>query len=135
MVLRCKRPATRHHPQATLAGRKGVDARSRALDGSNIKLVRVKVNRNGDGTNGNDAFDAAGIYIIGGSGHHFEDIEVWGDDKGSGFVVWQASNFDVVRLHVHDIRYSRSTDPGDDRVQGFWFRRLLRLSCDRAEGA
>jgi hypothetical protein len=89
--------------------------------GDNIKLTRVKVNRNGDGTNGNDSFDAAGIFITGGSGHHFEDVEVWGDDKGSGFVVWEASNFDVVRLHVHDIRYA-GADPGDDRVQGFWFR-------------
>lgn len=89
--------------------------------GNNIKLVRVKVNRNGDGTNGDDTFHAAGIYIIGGSRHHFEDVEVWGDDKGTGFVVFEASNFDVVRLHVHDIKYSMKSDPGDDRVQGFWF--------------
>ncbi len=87
---------------------------------SNIKLVRVKVNRNGTGSNGDDQFSDAGIFIIGGSGHHFEDVEVWGDDKGSGFVVWQASNFNVVRLHVHHIRYA-GADPGDDRVQGFWF--------------
>jgi hypothetical protein len=89
--------------------------------GDNIKLVRVKVNRNGDGTNGDDAFHAAGIYILGGSRHYFEDVEVWGDDRGTGFVVFEASNFDVVRLHVHDIKYSLSSDPGDDRVQGFWF--------------
>ncbi len=87
--------------------------------GNNIKLVRVKVNRGGDGTNG--GWDAAGIWIYGGSGHHFEDVEVWGNDKGSGFVVWEASKFDVVRLHVHDINYSSSVDPGDDLVQGFWF--------------
>jgi hypothetical protein len=89
--------------------------------GNAIKLVRVKVNRNGDGTNGDDSFHAAGIYIIGGSRHYFEDVEVWGDDKGTGFVVSEASNFDVVRLHVHDIKYSLKSDPGDDRVQGFWF--------------
>jgi hypothetical protein len=89
--------------------------------GDNIKLVRVKVNRNGDGTNGDDEFHAAGIYVIGGSRHYFEDVEVWGADKGTGFVVSEASNFDVVRLHVHDIKYSLSSDPGDDRVQGFWF--------------
>jgi hypothetical protein len=89
--------------------------------GDSIKLVRVKVNRNGDGTNGDDEFHAAGIYIVGGSRHHFEDVEVWGDDKGSGFVVFEASSFDVVRLHVHDIKYSLKSDPGDDRVQGFWF--------------
>jgi hypothetical protein len=89
--------------------------------GNNIKLVRVKVNRNGDGTNGDDAFRAAGIYIIGGSRHYFEDVEVWGDDRGTGFAVLEASSFDVVRLHVHDIRYSLKSDPGDDRVQGFLF--------------
>lgn len=88
--------------------------------GNNIKLVRVKVDRNGDGNSGDDQFSDAGIWIQGGSGHHFEDVEVWGNDKGTGFVVWQASNFDVVRLHVHDIRYAGAV-PNDDRVQGFWF--------------
>jgi hypothetical protein len=87
--------------------------------GNNIKLLRVKVDRNGTGSNGGDQFSAAGIYIIGGSGHHFEDVEVWGNDKGSGFVVWDASKFDVVRLHVRDIKYSGAAT--GLRVQGFWF--------------
>jgi hypothetical protein len=87
--------------------------------GSNIKLLRVKVDRNGTGGNGDSQFGAAGIYIIGGSGHHFEDVEVWGKDQGSGFVVSGANTFDVVRLHVHDIKYS--SNPTSDVVQGFWF--------------
>ena len=91
--------------------------------GSNIKLLRVKVDRNGTGANGGDQFGAAGIYIIGGSGHHFEDVEVWGKDKGSGFVVSGASTFDVVRLHVHDIKYLST--PTAEVVQGFWFNDCL----------
>ena len=88
--------------------------------GSNIKLVNVTVSRNGSGANGSLGSDA-GIWVEGGSGHYFEDVEVYGDDVGSGFVAWGASGFDVVRLHVHDINYALGSDPGDDRVQGFWF--------------
>ncbi len=97
--------------RATLASN-GVD---------NIRLVRVKVDRNGDGTSGTLNY-AAGIYITGGEGHYLEDVEVYGDDIGTGLKIWQASNFDVVRLHVHDINYSFESDPGDDSVQGFWFQ-------------
>jgi hypothetical protein len=92
---------------------------------SNIRLERVKVNRNGDGTAGLLNF-AAGIYIgrdgNGGSGHRFEDVEVYGDDIGTGFRIRGASNFDCVRLHCHDINYLLVADPGDDSVQGFWFQ-------------
>jgi hypothetical protein len=86
----------------------------------NIKLIRVKVDRNGDGTNGALATDA-GIWIEGGTGHYFQDVEVYGDDMGSGFTVQSASKFVVNRLHVHDMNYSLGSDPGDDRIQGFWF--------------
>ena len=88
--------------------------------GDNIRLERVTVNRNGDGTDGALAADA-GIYIDGGDGHYFEDVEVYGDDMGTGFTVQNGSAFTVVRLHVHDINYSLGSSPGDDRVQGFWF--------------
>lgn len=85
--------------------------------GNNIRLVRVKVDRNGNGTNG-AVDDDAGVYIAGGSGHYFEDVEVYGDDMGSGLAILNASNFDCVRPYVHDIDYSLAADPGDDRVQG-----------------
>lgn len=88
--------------------------------GNNIKLRRVKVNRNGNGTNGALATDA-GIYISGGSGHYFEDVEVYGDDMGSGFAIVGATDFEMVRTYVHDIKYLLGADPGDDRVQGVWF--------------
>lgn len=86
---------------------------------SNIKLVRVTVNRNGDGTNGSIGSDA-GIWIDGGSGHYFEDVEVYGNDMGTGFVITNASQFDMVRVYAHDIKYTLGADPGDDRVQGIW---------------
>lgn len=88
--------------------------------GNNIRLVRVTVNRNGNGTNGTISTDA-GIYISGGTGHYFEEVEVYGDDMGTGIVVTSASDFEMVRAYVHDIRYVLGADPGDDRVQGIWF--------------
>ncbi len=85
--------------------------------GSNIKLVRVTVDRNGDGTHGAHQVDA-GIYIDGGSGHYFEDIDVFGDDIGSGFALWNATDSYMVRVHAHDIKYLLGADPLNDRVQG-----------------
>lgn len=87
---------------------------------NNLKLRNVKVLRNGDGTNGQLALDA-GIWIEAGSGHLFEDIEVSGDDIGTGIVFNGCSNFVVRSPYVHDIDYSLGSDPGDDRVQGIWF--------------
>ena len=92
---------------------------------SNLRLIRVKVNRNGTGSSG-DLNYACGIYIgrdgNGGSGHLFEDVEVYGDDTGTGFRIRGASDFDCVRLYAHDIKYLLAASPGDDRVQGFWFQ-------------
>ncbi len=99
------------------------DASRRTLVSSgadNIQLVRVTVNRNGNGTNG-DIGAAAGVWIEGGSGHNLEDVEVYGDDMGSGVVMMNASRFQMTRVHVHDILYALGADPGDDRIQGVWF--------------
>ena len=88
--------------------------------GNGIKLVRVAVDRNGSGASGVLANDA-GVYISGGSDHYLEDVEVFGNDAGTGIAILSASNFDAVRLHAHDMLYSLGADPGDDRVQGIWF--------------
>jgi hypothetical protein len=96
------------------------DVRTLTSDNSNnIRLVRVRVDRNGDGTNGS-LNDDAGIYISGGSGHYFEGIEVFGDDMGTGFVIVNATKFTVVNPLIRDMDYSLGSDPGDDRVQGMW---------------
>ncbi len=87
--------------------------------GDNIRLVRTVVDRNGNGLSGNLNGDA-GIHISGGSGHYFDGVEVYGDDVGSGFLVWNASNFECFRVYAHDIAYA-GPDPGDDSVQGLWF--------------
>lgn len=91
-----------------------------------IRLTRVIIDRNGDGTNGQLAYDA-GIFISGGSGHHLEDVEVFGDDLGSGIVIQGCTDFKVVRPHCHDIAYNLGADPGDDRVQGLWINNCSRF--------
>ncbi|MBX4992889.1 hypothetical protein ABID08_002060 [Rhizobium binae] len=86
---------------------------------SNITLKRVKVDRNGDGTGGS-LNNAAGISISGGSGHYLEDVEVFGSDIGTGIVVSSATDFQIVRPHVHDILYVSASLPSDDQAQGLW---------------
>jgi hypothetical protein len=86
---------------------------------NNIRLERVTVDRNGNGTNGAVTSDS-GIWIQGGSGHLLVDVEVFGNDIGVGIVMWGCSDSSVVRPYVHDINYSLGADPGDDRVMGIW---------------
>ncbi len=92
-----------------------------------IRLVRVKVDRNGSGANG-ALSDDAGVYISGGAKHYFEDVEVTGDDMGTGFAIVGASNFECVRPYAHDMDYLLGADPGDDRVQGIWFQNCSKFS-------
>lgn len=94
--------------------------------GDNIRLENVTVNRNGTGAAGAHQVDA-GIYIDGGSGHYFEDVEVYGDDIGSGFALWNATDCDLVRVHAHDIKYLLGADPGNDRVQGIHIANSTRI--------
>lgn len=90
---------------------------------SGVKLRRVAVDRNGDGTYGSMNGDS-GIWISGGSGHLLEDVEVFGDDMGNGITIVGATDFVVTRPYIHDIDYSLGSNPGDDRVQG-----LYLLNC------
>jgi hypothetical protein len=99
-----------------------------SLGASNIKLVRVTVNRNGNGTNGSPLADA-GVWIDGGSGHYFEDLDVYGDDLGCGFAIHNASNFEAVRVCAHDLKYLLAADPGDDSVQGIWFNACTNFTA------
>lgn len=88
---------------------------------NNVTLRNVRVDRAGTGAVGQLNYHA-GVWIEGGTGHLCEDVEVFGDNVGTGFLVTDADHFSVVRLHVHDINYDLASDPGDDSVQGFWFR-------------
>jgi hypothetical protein len=90
-----------------------------AISISNVTLKRVKVDRNGDGTGGS-LNNAAGISINGGSGHFLEDCEAFGSDLGTGIVVSNATDFQVIRPHVHDILYVSASLPADDQAQGLW---------------
>ena len=93
----------------------------------NVTLRRVAVDRNGDGSNGgllaaagvNGALNTSfGINISGGNSHWLEDLEVYGDDSGTGI---RLHNLDrsstVIRPFAHDMDWSRST-ASDDMVQG-----------------
>lgn len=110
----------------------------------NLRLIRVKVDINGDGTNGN-VTDYAGIWLAGGSNHIFQDVEVTGDMIGRAFFVVNASNFVVNKAYIHDINYSLLSDPGDDQINGinlqgctsfiFYANRVMDLGGDFGGGA
>jgi hypothetical protein len=83
-----------------------------------VILENIKIDRNGTGTGGSLG-DAAGLWIDGGSGHHFGLVEAYGNDKGSGIVIVGVSDSYFEDLYAHDIAYN---DPSatDDLVQGVW---------------
>ena len=106
-----------------------------------VRLVRVKVNRNGDGTNGgfldgspggNGAHDSAfGIRINGGKGHYLQDIEAFGDDSGSliGLVGLDATSR-VIRPYAHDAKWAR-TAATDDQLQGLYVYQCVDLTIEK----
>lgn len=102
-----------------------------------LDLRRVVVNRNGDGTNGgllngsgtNGALNSAfGMAFIGCSDSHFEDLEVYGDDSGTGILFRQiGESSKIINPYVHDIKWSRAAAT-DDQVQGIWFDQCTRVA-------
>src|SRR6185503_18504398 len=97
------------------------DANRRTLtcsSGSNMTLIRVKLDRNGIPTDG--LVSSAGIYLIGVTGLYMEDVEVTGNGLGLGLVLVNCSNFEVVRPYVHDMQWSMATDPGQEQMVGMW---------------
>ena len=86
---------------------------------TDITLENVKVNRNGNGTNG-ALSDDAGIYISACTNVLFYDVEVTGDDMGTGIAIINCFRVRLEGCYCHDMNYSLGADPLDDRVQAFW---------------
>lgn len=105
----------------------------------NVRVVRVKVNRNGDGTNGgllnasgdNGALNSAfGMSFVSCTNSRFEDLEVYGNDSGTGIVFRQiGETSSIIRPYVHDMAWAR-TVAEDDQVQGIWFDRCTRCPVE-----
>ncbi|MBO0663093.1 hypothetical protein LQ948_09860 [Jiella sp. MQZ9-1] len=91
-----------------------------SADGVNgLRLINLRVDRNGSGRDGG-LETHFGIRIANGSGHLFQDVEVFGDNLGTGFGIQNCHDFDLIRPWVHDIKFVLPADPMDDRVQGIW---------------
>lgn len=95
--------------------------------GTLCRLENIKVNINGDGLGG-EASDAAGIYISGCARVNMVDVEVTGNDKGTGILLADCDDVTLDRPYVHDMKHgdSTSSDPGDDKMQGIWLIRGTR---------
>lgn len=106
---------------------------------NNISLIRAVVDRNGDGTNnGANASNlpnvslglAFGIKISGGTGHHIEDIEVYGDDSGTLIGIFDLDyTSKVIRPYAHDC-LTVVAGPTDDMACGMTFQGNDRLVVD-----
>jgi len=106
---------------------------------SGLDLRRVKVDRNGDGTNGglldasgtNGALATAfGMKFISCSSSHFEDLEVYGDDSGTGILfrsIGETSR--IIRPYAHDMVWRRAAAT-DDQLQGVWFDQCTNVDID-----
>ena len=94
-------------------------------------LENVTVNRNGDGSDG-DANDAAGIYISSTTRVIMTDVEVTGDDEGSGIVLSDCDDVLLDRPYIHDMTHGTAlgSDPGDDKMQGIWLIRCGRAAIN-----
>lgn len=105
----------------------------------NLDLRRVKVDRNGDGTNGglldasgaNGALATAfGMRFVACSSSHFEDLEVYGDDSGTGILfrsIGETSH--IIRPYAHDMIWVR-TAAADDQLQGIWIDQCTNIDID-----
>jgi hypothetical protein len=116
------------------------------LEGNNVDnldLRRVKVNRNGDGTNGgllnasgtNGALNTAyGMKFMAGTGHHFEDLEVFGDDSGTGILFQlMGKSSKIIRPYVRNMAWAR-TAATDDQIQGVWFDQCRDIAVEHPRG-
>lgn len=104
------------------------DVRTLTVTGNDIKLIRVEIDRNGDGTNGSLGNDS-GIWITG-DRPYFEDVTVFGNDMGSGVAFQSVDGANAVRLTVRDIAYDDAAAT-DDRVQGIWVNNCTNCYFDR----
>ena len=109
-----------------------------SVTGDNVHLLRVAVDRNGDGTNGGHSNDAAnggldsayGISITGCTNSSFEDLEVYGNDTGTGIYFSSLNETNkVVRPFVHDMTGVQASGDGtDEAVCGIRFQDCTGLT-------
>jgi hypothetical protein len=88
--------------------------------GSFCYMDEITVDRNGDGVGGG-LNTAAGIWIYNCARFGLKNVEVFGNDYGSGIVIQSCKGF-ADNLYVHDIRGGNSSSAVmvDDTVQGIW---------------
>jgi hypothetical protein len=117
----------------------GIDANERNQSSGNYQDVyfsscnfviikNLRIDRNGDGTKG-AVGTAAALHLAGGSEHVLHDIEVFGNDIGTGVRIQGADRFEVVNVHVRDMLYILGADPGDDRIEGVVFNNCNNFSA------
>lgn len=114
----------------------------RATDVDRLTLERVKVDRNGDGSNGGLATapnglqaSCIGILIDGGQYHSLVDLEVFGDDSGTGIRFASLdSTSTVIRPYAHDMM-CEVPGASDDCVQGIVFQLCIGLTIEFARAA
>jgi hypothetical protein len=89
--------------------------------GTKFHLKDVTVDRNGDGSSGS-LTDAAGVWVNDCPDVNLEDVEVFGNDFGSGIAVIRCDNAVIKSIFVHDIAGGTNVSAAitDDSIHGLW---------------
>jgi hypothetical protein len=84
-----------------------------------ILLHKVSVDRNGEAS-GCVVSKCAGIWIANVDEVTLEDVEVFGNGRGVGIAVTDATNVVLRDIYVHDMHWSALEDPNTEQIVGVW---------------
>lgn len=88
-----------------------------------IRIDHLTIDRGTNSTIGNKD-EAGGLWIEGGSNHRISNVEVFGDGKANGIVIWDTRSSLYDRLFVRDMGFDDAT-ADDDVMQGIWLYRNM----------
>jgi hypothetical protein len=92
--------------------------------GTFCRMDNVTIDRNGDGSSGSLS-DAAGIWITNCPRVKLVNVEVFGNDAGSGIAVIACDDAEIESPYVHDMTAGTASSAAvtDDTLHGLWVQR------------
>lgn len=102
------------------------------IGGCDIRLRNVSVNVGSDSTLGN-VTNSAGIWISGVNGVSLDEIDITGNGKLAGILLYGLVSPKLGRLRVHDMQFSAASDPGSEQLVGIWLNNCSRFTLPAAD--
>ncbi|MCG8591741.1 MAG: right-handed parallel beta-helix repeat-containing protein, partial [Proteobacteria bacterium] len=94
-------------------------SRGRGLELNNVTIAMADL-PSGDKTQVGSIEDSAAVWIANVDGVRLEDVEVAGELKGTGIRIVESTEVDVIRPHVHHMRYFAASAPATEQLVGVW---------------